>query len=373
MPSIPVRTLIAAALALAASAAVGIASHGSAPARAPAATHQAACDLPRPTSAKQWQDAFTALHGEWEGADVASTVALPDGRTLWLFGDTLHRVGNDLAMRRNSMLISDQGCLTTVRGPGGAEPLPTRTDGHWYWPTHGVVDGGRLFVFASSVTASGDDPPGFTATGTSVAEFDLPAGKDPVLRTIHGTPSAGQPETEPQWGAAVTQHGGYTYVYGTQKVRQDLVFGRNVYVARVPAGQIADLSAWRFWDGRSWAAQESQAAVVIDARQGVPTSFSVHARPDGSFFAIAKQDDFLGSKIVSFVAATAQGQWGSRAARADSPSNVKTGAVTYLALGHPDLPLASGRLLVSVSRNNLNMGVVKADPQQYRPQFFEVG
>ena len=332
----------------------------------------ATCTKPQPRTAKQWQATFTALHGQWEGADVGSTVALPDGRTLWLFGDTLHRTEDGLASRHNSMLMGERGCLTPVPGPGGAEPLPTRGDGQWYWPTHGLVDGGRLFVFASTVTATGKGAMDFTGTGTNIAEFDLPAGKDPVLRAIHPTPSTGAPETEPQWGAAVLQRGGYTYIYGTQKVARELVFGRNVYVARVPAGALTDLARWQYWTGKDWSGSPSSAGVVIKAEAGVPTSFSVQDGPSGSVLAIAKKDDYLGSRIVSLSAPSPAGPWGSEDLQAFARSDLSTGQITYLALGHPDLPLASGGRLVSVSRNNLNPDVIENDPQRYRPQFFDV-
>src|ERR1700685_3811109 len=47
----------------------------------------------------------------WWGADAAFSIPLPDGRSVWIFGDTLygdHRVvtGNDPRMVRNTIGIS---------------------------------------------------------------------------------------------------------------------------------------------------------------------------------------------------------------------------------------------------------------------------
>src|ERR1700694_2011657 len=50
--------------------------------------------------------------GSWWGADAAYSIPLPDGRSVWIFGDTLYgdrRVveGNDPRMVRNSIGVSN--------------------------------------------------------------------------------------------------------------------------------------------------------------------------------------------------------------------------------------------------------------------------
>jgi hypothetical protein len=42
-------------------------------------------------------------------------------------------------------------------------------------------------------------------------------------------------------------------------------------------------------------------------------------------------------------------------------------------LAHPEIPLADGRLLVSVSRNTTDFDQLMADPEVGRPIFVEVG
>src|SRR5271169_4278288 len=62
--------------------------------------------------------------GSWWGADAAYSIPLPDGRSVWIFGDTLYgdrRVveGSDPRMVRNSLGIStcsDRGWPTIIGG-----------------------------------------------------------------------------------------------------------------------------------------------------------------------------------------------------------------------------------------------------------------
>lgn len=331
------------------------------------------CARSLPATATAWQRSLRNGVGSWQGADGASSIRLPDGRVLWLFGDTLRREPSGrIGTIHNSMLLADGPCLAPVYGRASTEPLPTRQDGHWYWPQHAVIDDGRLFVFAASVRKAGEGVFGFAGSGTDLAEFTLPEpGAQPRLLGLSATPSTGHPESRPQWGAAVTQAGGHTYIYAAQKVSKPYVFGRHIFVARVRAGHLPDLTRWRYWDGTTWSARAERAVPIRTAEQGTPGVFSVHARPDGTFLAVYKEDDYLGTDLVALTGTSPVGPW-RRHVLGRSPSQTPTGAMTYLALGHPHLPARPGRMLVTVSRNHTDPARVEADPRLYRPQFREV-
>src|SRR5690606_11911686 len=90
----------------------------------------------------------------WTGGDGTLSVALPDGRTLWLFGDSfLGTVSadrsrpSDAPFIRNSMIVQNGVALETLYQNAGGTPVaffnPDAAD-HWYWPGHGVVEGGTL-------------------------------------------------------------------------------------------------------------------------------------------------------------------------------------------------------------------------------------
>src|ERR1700689_627125 len=99
------------------------------------------------------------LQSPWLGADAAYSIPLPDGRSVWIFGDTLYgdkRVvnGNDPRMVRNSIGISN-----CTNGKWALEYVIRRDDqGHmqdffhaqhkntWYWALDGFVHDDDLWV-----------------------------------------------------------------------------------------------------------------------------------------------------------------------------------------------------------------------------------
>lgn len=101
----------------------------------------------------------------WWGADAAYSIPLPDGRSVWIFGDTLYGdkrvvVGNEPRMVRNSIGISrcdDKGQWSlqyVIRhGEDGpprdffqAQILRPRATGTWYWALDGFVHEKDLWV-----------------------------------------------------------------------------------------------------------------------------------------------------------------------------------------------------------------------------------
>ena len=99
---------------------------------------------------------FTRHGGGWTGGDGTLSIPLPDGRSLWLFGDTfLGRVRSDgtrsveSPLIRNSLVVQDGRKLTTHYGGTRAAPeaflVPQEPDA-WYWPGDGTVQKNRLQI-----------------------------------------------------------------------------------------------------------------------------------------------------------------------------------------------------------------------------------
>jgi hypothetical protein len=95
----------------------------------------------------------------WWGADAAYSIPLPDGRSVWIFGDTLYgdrRVveGNEPRMVRNSIGIStcnDRGWKVdyVIRKGDKGQPLDFFQAQHkdtWYWALDGFVYKNDLWV-----------------------------------------------------------------------------------------------------------------------------------------------------------------------------------------------------------------------------------
>lgn len=367
------RAAVAAITALAVSGIAAPAATAAPPSRTTAAT-SSTCSVPAPTTAAGWQTAFDNLNnGQWSGADQSASIRLPDNRLLWVFSDTFLGAENadgsrapGTRMIHNTFVIADRGCLTGVTGPGGTEVVPNTADGQFYWPQHAFIDNGVLFVTAFRVKAI-PEAPGFAVTGTFLVRFNYTSGGTPTFRSIHATPASGTADTvSPQWGTAVAQADGYTYLYGTKRVIADWVFGKALYVARVPAGQATTQSAWRYWNGTTWATSASQAREIKPADGGVSTALSIWRHSDGTWRGVTKKHDVFGTEIVLLSSSTPTGPW-TETVIGTSPS-VGT-QVTYNPLAHPEIPLDGGALLVSISRNDSDWAALMADADLYKPQF----
>lgn len=331
-------------------------------------------------SAQAWSAHFRSLAGRWAVADQATSLALPDGRFLWLFGDTvqgrLTRTDGAIAVREwrmphNSVVLTRGrtcGRISVHTGPNGTSLLPDAA-GNAHWPMSAVHDRGRLFVFASRVRLTGGQ---FFGLGTRLARLRLDPGGEPEFAGWRRTPATGVDELRGiQWGAAAVRRGGYTYVYGVRRARTEMVFGRSLYVARVPQGHLTSLRTWRYWNGKRWARGQRRARPIIAAVGGVDATLSVH-RVAGRWVAVTKADGMLGDRIVMLSAPAPYGPWREATLRStETTADLRRGDVTYTAMAHPEARLASGRLLVTVSRNNLDPAKVLTDVERGRPLFFE--
>jgi hypothetical protein len=89
------------------------------------------------------------------------------------------------------------------------------------------------------------------------------------------------------------------------------------------------------------------------------------------FVAVSKRDGDIGDFVYVWVSGTPVGPWVPREA-VPAPAGFDTGRLLYAPLGHPEVRLASGRLLVSISRNTTDLAALLADPEIGTPLFVEV-
>ena len=327
------------------------------------------CRAAAPTTAAGYQRMFDGLYGRWAGGDQAVSLALPDGRTLWIFADTISGerapdggYAAGWTMRHNSFVVQDGGCLTAIAGT----PLPDQDAGDWYWPSSAMITDGGLAVFAMRVHRTGTSRASFAVTGTSVAMFALPSNGVPVLHRAVAL-SAG----DTAWGAGVLRSGPWAYIYGTQAAPN--AFGRRLLVARVASTRIDDPAAWRYFDGTGFSADPLAASAVVQAPGGVSASVSVLPGPAGGVRIISKRDEVFGRDVTEWSAPTPYGPITvDDADLLTAPSLARPGELIYTAEAHPSLRLADGSLLLSVCRNNLSLSALAADSQLYRPQFTAV-
>jgi hypothetical protein len=317
----------------------------------------------------------------WQAADIGASARLSDGRLVWVFGDTVRTSDFSPRIVANSMLISSGGCISQLRVPGDGPVVPDISSDVVEWPMSVVVlppvgsAAGTdvrdvLVVLCARTQRGGSGGMDFAFLGTSAAVFTVAGDGVPQLREVMEITPDDHATDQVNWGAAATVHGDWYYVYGTRLPDQPGVFGRELYVARAPVDDPGNRDTWRFWDGSRWQGSRKAAVATLPAVGGVSQTLSVSV-VDGTFVAVSKRDGDLGDFVYSWTSTSATGPWTPRQGVA-APSGVDTGELEYAPLAHPEVPLADGRLLVSISRNTTDFQHLLDDPQVGRPVFVEV-
>jgi hypothetical protein len=224
-------------------------------------------------------------------SDGSLPVTLPDGRILWLFGDTLRPGGS---LDSNSFVVQDDECFRPI-----FEPLADPAADQWLWPTAGVVEGNTLRVFALHMEDSGPGPFGFAYLRMVVVSLSLPnltvtsllPAQVPIANTA-SLPSYGQT-------VVIANDGGTDYVYAYGKTNPaPLVV--NHYVARIPLGQVLG-GTWEVWDGNADPSEWSTTAADRAALTFTHPDSDPAGPNDGPLAPLAVSDvttGFLGSALA---------------------------------------------------------------------------
>ncbi|PZR95256.1 MAG: DUF4185 domain-containing protein, partial [Candidatus Chloroheliales bacterium] len=299
----------------------------------------------------------------WMGADGAYSVPLPDGRSVWIFGDTiLGKAQTDGSLKpsafiNNSLILQDGDKLTAIHGGSNAKPsaviTPTDSD-TWYWPINGIVESDKLRVFLLHLKRAGNGTPGFdfTGIGHAIATLSLP---DLKVEGVAPLPF----DSKVDYGSSFVEDGGYTYIYGLE----DLQSAKYGHVARVARGQITS-GKWQFYTGAGWSSNPVSATRIISD----VSNLSVFKRGSG-YVLVGMESGFgFGKNILAYYSCSPVGPWVNRAVLYTVPE-ANGSIVTYLANAHPEFSKGAP-LLISYCLNNTK-------PQAganniYRPHFIRV-
>lgn len=311
----------------------------------------------------------------WVAGDSAYSVALPDGRTAWLFSDSfvgsvnrwdVPRAG--MAMVHNALVVEGaDGRLTTRTSELFDEPHAYVRDpsaSEYYWVQDGLVERGELLVFLSrtrQVPSEGDDGAGtgghdgFAWVGTAIARVSLPD-----LRVVDVTPTASTGGIA--WGAAVLEGRDSTYVYG---VEDEAGEGKFLHLAKSPRGAVTDRSRWQYWTGTGWGTDDAATARLTGR---VANELSVTPFGDGYLMISHDSGGIYSPTINAWTACTPSGPWRDPQPIYTTPETGRGELFTYNAHAHPELSEA-GELLVSYNVNTFDFAELTAHPTLYRPRF----
>jgi hypothetical protein len=164
-------------------------------------------------------------------------------------------------------------------------------------PTAGIAVGSRQYTSFMSVRHWG--LPGQWDTNYARIAYSDDNG---TTWTTTGTPVWNNPSgTNRFQQQAFVRNGGFVYVYGTPSGR-----GGSLYLARVPEAQVLSQSAYQYWNGSAWIANNEAAAVAI---VGAPVS-ELSVRYD-SFSARWLMMYLQGEDIILRSATSPSGPWGA--------------------------------------------------------------
>ncbi len=309
----------------------------------------------------------------WTGSDGSYSIPLPDGRTLWMWGDTFFgtvrpdRSRAQQGFAHNTWVIQERNGKwgKTFYRPDGlfgsarAWANPT-DDASWYWPGDATVVGGTLQQVLFRVTGAG---PAFNVVGVDVATYRLP-GLEPVgiaPAAAGFRPGLGSGPGGPvQFGVALTEAADYLYIYGCE----DFALQKYLHVARVPRGRpLTD--PWEYFDGEGWTTNPLLSARTLDK---VANEMSVVRTRDG--FRLVAQEGGIGRDIYAYSALRPEGPWSGQTLLFTTPEDPAT-LFTYNAKEHPQLARA-GRILITYNVNARNGDDLYSDVDNYRPRFIEV-
>jgi hypothetical protein len=281
----------------------------------------------------------------WITADLPASVDLRDGRVLWLFGDTWTgnrapdgSIAPGARLQHNSALVQTGGCADLVGSTGDGWLTIPGTDDFW-WPAAGVVPGGVhgrvVDIFVTRVRRTGPGVFDFASVGMDVVQLRRSDLAVVGVRSL--------PHQERLWAASVVADRGWLYLFG-----RDYTAGPSTYLARVRAGDLD--GRWQFRSGRRWSRNPARATPVLAAPPfNNPAVARLH---DGRWLAIAKDREFDGTTLIGWTARAPQGPWRATGPVIAAPTSGRPEEFTYLAASHPQINLASKRLLVSWNLNS---------------------
>lgn len=256
----------------------------------------------------------------WQGGDAAYSIPLPDGRDVWIFGDTLFGPKRFVEGQNPRMVHSSLGISTCKNGEwhldyvvkhdaaGNAvsyfEPSNTA---HWYWALDGFYANGDLWVtllcmrHPSKPTSAGMD---FETCGSDLAQISH-LDQDPQQWhvTLHALVSDG---VKAYPSATTVVHDGYAYLFALYESGT-----RPLLTTRIPLSKLSEPSAnleYLAVDG-SWKQGFDPANAKEVMTQG-SSELSIRYHPElKQWLAVMVDPAWFSDNVILRAAPTLTGPW----------------------------------------------------------------
>ena len=339
--------------------------------------------------------AETGKPSGWLGGDAAYSIPLPDGRDVWIFGDTLygsHRIvhGNDPQMVHNSIGIST--CANRqwqlryfLRQDKAGQPtsfFSPKDATHWYWALDGFYAKGDLWVTLLCLRAPARpvaSAMNFETCGVDLAQVSqLDREPQQWKVTVHPLVADG---VKAYPSATTVVHDGYAYLFALYESGT-----RPLLVTRIPVAALDKPAAHLEYLGSddAWHAGFDPAHAKEVMRQGSP-ELSIRYHPElGRWVAVSFAPDIFSDRIILRTAPTLTGPWTSsesaitlyRVPETRSGSGPGHEIFCYAAKEHPELETPEfgrpGEIVFTYVCNAFSPSELVVRPDIYRPQVVRV-
>lgn len=269
-------------------------------------------------------------------SDDTQSVTLPNGKVVWVFGDTIQINGKSTVgpygYPHDAMVTQAPGTENFAAVPGsygfGWQHVPNWADGSYFWMSTPIVDHGKLYVLGSRIKGAGS----FSVLGQYVAVFD--AGTL-AFQSIAKVPAGATGKTN--WGGVYKGKYGW-WLTGTHGVTCSYATDCKVGdLAWVPFGKLTTPSKWQIHND------------VIPATANIGTTLGIVKSPGGWDIFTKTGDAYGGSTIERLTATSITGHW---TVNGTWPVTPPPGAVSYGVAVHPEQTAPVGQVLVSYNIND---------------------
>lgn len=313
----------------------------------------------------------------WTGSDEAYSIAMGNGKAIWLFSDTFigtinggKRVNNDLI--NNSIGIQDipAGKMSFYWKQGKPpDSYFPRSRNYWLWLGDGVFLKNKLYCFAKRISAlpgHAGEPFGFVWQQDELIVIDNLAADPTSWHCRHLV----LPFTDKNlhFGTACLIDGDMLFVMGMHEQKKQAL------LARIPLKELQEqhLKAFEFLQDNKqekaiWSKDASKCAYLFD-----------HAAAEASLSKVGK--NFLcilhssgaGAKIVARTAQSLSGTWSAEKLLYTIPEDLCKRGMCYAAKGHPEQSCQNGAIIVTYLINPGPLEAHVKDPYIYFPRVVEI-
>lgn len=315
--------------------------------------------------------------GSVTSGDGTYSIALPDGRSIFLMGDSyIGPVTNGARsmqdhMFRNTYILYDDGQVSAIynanreKSSAAVPPGVTDENQRWYWPGHGFVNDNKLYVFQTLMHQGEAGMWGFKYETTDILEYELP---NIELKKTTSIPF--KESIDIHYGMAALNDNDYIYIYAQKDVDNGWDPISDALVARTTIDAL--YSRWEYFDGSAWS-QNYADAVKMEGLSSVAISsqfnvFKINER----YVLLTQEKQFNSGDIYTFIADHPQGPWYNKQLIYSIQEQDNSNLFTYNAMAHPQFK-KDGMILISYNVNTEDFEEQHNDVSTYRPRFFWMG